>query len=344
MPNPQPIPQQSLSLDHPPAPIEGDNPPADIEAGDAPPKDEEPANDPAVEDLCDGPASMLALDSRTSELRFLHPGKCRPSPLNGRDPARLGGASLEALVHSIAMAGVVTPILVRATDDATCPYEVIAGARRWAACAELVAKTPDLRLPAIIVAGDARTGVVTTDAENAARVGLSAYERGRAYTAALRNKAANSDAELAKLLGITNATVSNLTRLAAWPPELFAAYGGAHRILAVDAERLNPALAEHKDDLLEKAREIAPVGVAPPLARGEVTRLLLEAVSDVPGKLPDVVIRAQDNRVLIKVTRRFGNDISFRMTHRKADHDLLKKGFAKLLEQLGGKLRGEVKI
>lgn len=339
--------QQPLPLGPATTPIEAKDPPADPTDGVAAPEDDKATPDSPAE-LGDGTPPCPIPDISSNALLRLHPRHCRLSPLNGRDPAQLDAGSLSGLMESIRSAGaVVTPILVMLTGDPETPYEVVAGARRWAAAAELIGKLPDLRLPAIAIAGDTKTGAVATDAENRGRRGPSAYERGRGYKAALASGAATTKAELGKLLGVREATVSELSRLVDWPSALFEAYGGPHRILAVDAEDISPLLLEHEDKLIAKAKLLTPAPGCPALPRAEVTRQLLRAVGKAPTHLTDLVIVGTDDRPLLSITRRRERerDVTLRMTtHAKASHGDLKKAFAKLLELLESGQRGTARI
>lgn len=248
-----------LTHSTPSTPIEDNSPKPDIQ--------EEPSSrpaagkpDPAASVLRDGCEALTSTTAPSAggRLLYLHPSECRVSPLNGREQEGLDKTSLAPLIAAIEAAGsIIEPIVVRPTGDLVYPWEVIAGTRRRAAASILLETMPDIRIPAIIRDGDALTQMLIADGENRGRAGLSAFERGSAFVKALKAGIAKNGVELAELLKVSEPIVSDLTRLTQWPNDLLAAYGSRHNILAVDAERANRLMKQHRVALLKEARSIS---------------------------------------------------------------------------------------
>lgn len=128
--------------------------------------------------------------------------------------------AFEALVESIRLYGVLTPLLVRpiadgdaekAVDDALA-YELIGGERRWHAAGEL--KLADVPVIVLDYTADAdRLGVMWT--ENHARKDLSTMEKARHVGHLADQKLSQRD--IAGLLGISQPQVSKLSSLLKLP-------------------------------------------------------------------------------------------------------------------------------
>src|SRR5215208_331105 len=144
------------------------------------------------------------------ELRDLPLDMIRPNPSQPRtsfDPA-----SISSLAASIADAGIVQPLIVRPLPNGR--YELIAGERRWRAAREAGVQT----VPAI-VRDEAEAGRLQTAlSENMAREDLNAVDEARAC-AALVDDLGLSKEELARRLGRSRSSISNLIRLLDLPDE-----------------------------------------------------------------------------------------------------------------------------
>ncbi|MBO9531508.1 MAG: ParB/RepB/Spo0J family partition protein [Solirubrobacteraceae bacterium] len=146
-----------------------------------------------------------------SELREL------PVPLISANPdqprRRFDPAELQALADSIAVQGLLQPVLVRPRPGGR--YEIVAGERRWRA-AQLAGQET---VPAII---RERTNAETLEAalvENMARADLTPIEEARAC-AGLVEELGLSREEVARRVGRSRSAVSNLIRLLDLPDDV----------------------------------------------------------------------------------------------------------------------------
>jgi len=119
---------------------------------------------------------------------------------------------LEELSVSIKNNGVIQPILVRPDGD---KYKIIFGERRYRACKFLKLKT----IPAMVDnIKDAKAHVIAL-IENIQREGLNAIEEGTAYKRLIDEGHLTQD-ELAKKIGKSRSSVTNLMRLLKLPPDV----------------------------------------------------------------------------------------------------------------------------
>ena len=140
-------------------------------------------------------------------------GMIQPNP--GQPRKRFDSDSIEALSRSLADAGVVQPLIVRALPDGR--YELIAGERRWRAAQHAGIET----VPAVIRDDDEAQRLQTALIENVAREDLSPVEEARAC-AALVEELGLSKEELGRRLGRSRVAISNLIRLLDLPDEALA--------------------------------------------------------------------------------------------------------------------------
>jgi len=113
--------------------------------------------------------------------------------------------ALQELADSIAVQGLVQPIVVRAADDG---YELIAGERRWRA-AQIAGLS---ELPAVVRALDEQAAAAVGLIENIQRQDLNPLEEARAI-AQLVEDFGLSHQQVAATVGRSRASVSNLLRL-----------------------------------------------------------------------------------------------------------------------------------
>ena len=114
-------------------------------------------------------------------------------------------SALEELKTSIAEYGVLVPIIVRRRDDG---YELIAGERRWRACAALLRPT----IPAIVRASDDRQTLEFAIVENLQRENLNPLEEAAGFQH-LVDEYGLTQEELARRLGKSRPGVANTLRL-----------------------------------------------------------------------------------------------------------------------------------
>jgi ParB family chromosome partitioning protein len=138
------------------------------------------------------------------ELRELDVTQIEPNPDQPR--ARFDAASLDALAGSIGSVGLLQPLIVRPLDDGR--YELVAGERRWRAAQ----KAGIDRVPAVVRTSPEDERLQAALIENMVREDLNPVEEARAC-AALVDDLGISKEELARRVGRSRASISNLIRL-----------------------------------------------------------------------------------------------------------------------------------
>lgn len=160
---------------------------------------------------------------------LIQPGKYQPR----KD---MDGQALEELAESIKSQGIIQPIVVRAI--ATNRYEIIAGERRWRAASLAGLKS----VPVIIRDIPDNAAIAMALIENIQRENLNAIEEANALQR-LSIEFSLSHQEIAKVVGKSRATISNLLRLLALGPEVKGMVekgelemGHARALLTLDAD------------------------------------------------------------------------------------------------------------
>jgi ParB family chromosome partitioning protein len=174
--------------------------------------------------------------------------RIRPNPHQPRktfDPQTL----LE-LQASIAEHGVLVPILVRERGDG---YELIAGERRWRACAALQRAT----IPAIVRVSDDRESLEVAIIENLQRENLNALEEA-AGIAELIDAHDFTQEQVAQRLGKSRPAVANALRLLGLPEAIKALIANG----SVSAAHARVLLAAPEAQRLELARRTAQLGLS----------------------------------------------------------------------------------
>jgi len=133
-----------------------------------------------------------------------------PNPYQPRkhfDPA-----ALDELKSSIAEFGVLVPIIVRGRGDG---YELIAGERRWRACAALGRPV----VPAIVRGSDDRQTLEVAIIENLQRENLNPLEEAAGFQNLIDEFGFTQD-QLAQRLGKSRPSIANTLRLLALPDQI----------------------------------------------------------------------------------------------------------------------------
>ncbi len=130
-----------------------------------------------------------------------------PNPFQPRK--RFDAATLEELKNSIAAYGVLVPIIVRRRGEG---YELIAGERRWRACALLRKHT----IPAIVRGSDDRETLEVAIIENLQRENLNPIEEAAGFQHLIDEFGFTQD-ELSARLAKSRPTVANTLRLLGLP-------------------------------------------------------------------------------------------------------------------------------
>jgi len=155
-----------------------------------------------------------------------------PSPDQPR--SEVDPAADQELLESIRAYGVLTPIQLRPVEDGK--YEVVAGERRWRACA-LLGKTS---IPALVRRKDRDRAAAEALVDNVVRKDLSALEEARAYQA-LIERYGFQQSELAERLGCHKSRISRALSILKLPESILNVFFGPEsRMTATHAEALLP--------------------------------------------------------------------------------------------------------
>jgi len=145
-------------------------------------------------------------------------------------------AAIARLAASIAETGVVQPLVVQPLSDGR--YELIAGERRWRAAREAGLAT----VPAVLRSEDEMKRLEIALVENMAREDLNPIEEARAC-AELVEGLGLSKKEVARRIGRSRSTISNLIRLLELPDQVIAllesgelSEGHGRALLAADGQ------------------------------------------------------------------------------------------------------------
>jgi ParB family chromosome partitioning protein len=192
---------------------------------------EEPAGPPVVDAIRQIPVERI-----------------RPNPHQPRktfDPQ-----ALDELKASIAEHGVLVPILVRERGEA---YELIAGERRWRACAALQRAT----VPAIVRASNDRESLEVAIIENLQRENLNPLEEAAGIAELIDSHDFTQD-QVAQRLGKSRPAVTNALRLLGLPEAIKALIAGG----TLSAAHARAILAAPEGQRIELARRAANLGLS----------------------------------------------------------------------------------
>jgi len=189
--------------------------------------------------LGDGP--MPTTSQRSETLHAIPVAQITPNPFQPRKS--FDDESLAELRESIAAYGVLVPIIVRRRGDA---YELVAGERRWRACATLQRET----IPAIVRNSDDRESLEVAIIENLQREDLNAIEEAAGFANLLESGSLTQE-DLARRLGKSRPAVANALRLLALSDGIKAMVVDG-RLTAGHARALLAAPAPSRASLAEK--------------------------------------------------------------------------------------------
>jgi ParB family chromosome partitioning protein len=198
--------------------------------------------------LGDAPMPTAPVTPIVDAIRHIPVERVRPNPQQPRktfDPQ-----SLQELQASIAEHGVLVPILVRERGDG---YELIAGERRWRACAALQKPT----VPAIVRVSDDRESLEVAIIENLQRENLNALEEA-AGIAELIDSHDFTQEQVAQRLGKSRPAVTNALRLLGLPEPIKALIADG----SLSAAHARTLLAAPEAQRLELARRAAQLGLS----------------------------------------------------------------------------------
>ena len=169
--------------------------------------------------------------------------------------------AIQLLADSIAVHGVLQPIIVRENSDFPGTYEIIAGERRWRA-----SKIAGLsEIPVVLVDGDDLKMAQIAIGENVQREDLNPVEEAMAYQALIERFGLTQE-QLSKEVGKSRPAIANMLRLVDLPDEVLQLLkegkitsGHARAILGLDSEEQMIELAQKvfENDLsVRKVEEI----------------------------------------------------------------------------------------
>ena len=156
--------------------------------------------------------------------------------------------ALQTLADSIAVYGVLQPIIVRENADFEGTYEIIAGERRWRA-----AKMAGLsEIPAVVFDGDELKAAQVALIENIQREDLNPVEEAMGY-GALIDRFGLTQEQVAKQVGKSRPAVANMLRLLDLPDEVLVLLRDGQ----ISAGHAKALLAlENQEDMIEIANRI----------------------------------------------------------------------------------------
>jgi len=188
----------------------------------------------------------------------------RISP-NPHQPRRnFDESSLDELKQSIAEYGVLVPVIVREREGG---YELVAGERRWRACAALQKPT----IPAIVRRCDDRDSLEVAIIENLQRENLNPLEEAAGFAALIDEYNFTQD-EVAKRVGKGRPSIANALRLLTLPEAIKAMLVDG-RLSAGHAKALLGAAEHQRVAIAERAiRDQLTVRDVERLVAGETTR------------------------------------------------------------------------
>lgn len=150
-----------------------------------------------------GDARPIAPAAMAETVREIPIDRIRPNPHQPRKDFNADG--LAELQASIAEHGVLVPILVRERGDM---YELIAGERRWRACAALQRSS----IPSIIRRSDDRESLEVAIVENLQREDLNALEEASGMADLIESHGFTQE-QVAQRLGKSRPAVTNTLRI-----------------------------------------------------------------------------------------------------------------------------------
>jgi ParB family transcriptional regulator, chromosome partitioning protein len=184
--------------------------------------------------------SPIPVATQHEIVREIPVGEITPNPFQPR--RSFEQQKLDELKASIEEYGVLVPIIVRRREHG---YELIAGERRWRACAALARAT----IPAIVRAGNDRETLEFAIVENLQREDLNPLEEAAGFAYLIEEYGLTQD-EVGRRLGRSRPAVANTLRLLALPASIKAMLvdrrlsAGHARALLAAPENVRVALAQ----------------------------------------------------------------------------------------------------
>jgi len=154
----------------------------------------------ANDELTDDKSSREILPTNS-----LRPGKFQPRTVFNED-------ELTELADSIRQNGIVQPILVRAAEEESNHFDIIAGERRWRA-AKIAGQS---RVPVIVMDINDKRAYEIALVENIQRADLNVLEEAEGYSRLIKEFSYTQD-QLAEIIGKSRPAITNAMRLLGLP-------------------------------------------------------------------------------------------------------------------------------
>jgi ParB family chromosome partitioning protein len=184
----------------------------------------------------------VPISAAQEQLREVPVAAITPNPFQPRK--HFDDAALEDLKASIAEYGVLVPIIVRRRNDG---FELVAGERRWRACAALQRPT----IPAIVRQSDDRDSLEVAIVENLQRENLNPLEEAAGFAQLIEEHEFTQE-DVARRLGKSRSSIANALRLLALPDAIKAMLVDG-RLTAGHAKALLSAPESQRLALAERA-------------------------------------------------------------------------------------------
>ncbi len=225
-------------------------------------------------------------------VRELPLAEITPNPFQPRKT--FASESLDELSASIAEYGVLVPIIVRRRNDG---YELVAGERRWRACAALMRPT----IPAIVRSSDDRQTLEFAIIENLQRENLNPLEEAAGFAHLIEEYDLTQE-DVARRLGKSRPAIANTLRLLALPDEIKAmlAHG---RLSAGHARALLAAPEADRTALAQRA-------VSEGMTVRALERLAGAVTTRKPGATKARPLSADERAFETRLRERFGTHVA----------------------------------
>lgn len=201
-------------------------------------------------------------ESRISSLRI-----SQIEPRSDQPRKSFDAESLASLADSIAVHGVLQPILVREAEGGY--YQIIAGERRWRA-AKMAGLT---EIPVVVTEGDDKHAAQCAIVENVQRENLNPVEEAFAYKSLLEDYNMTQE-EISATIGKSRSAVANSLRLLDLPEGALAMLS-AGKFTAGHARAL--LSLKNKEDILPLAEKIYKSGLSVRLSEEAAANLNRQA-------------------------------------------------------------------
>lgn len=243
-----------------------------------------------------GDARATAAPAAMAEgVREIPIDRIRPNPHQPRK--RFDAEGLGELQASIAELGVLVPVLVRERGDS---YELIAGERRWRACAALQRAS----IPAIVRRSDDRESLEVAIVENLQREDLNALEEAAGIADLIESHNFTQE-QVAQRLGKSRPTVTNALRILTLSEPIKALIADGK----VSSGHAKAILGAPEDARLQLARRVASDGLSVRALERIVARLQSPPAG---GKATARKLSADDRDFEDRLRRRLGTRVALR--------------------------------